>query len=717
MSFPDAFSQMVDAAGSGLGLDPQELLMLAETGTFPKRPDPVDFMQEQGTEQNIYNFVMEATNDPSMAMEAAFTDASANMASSLENEMIAQLTSEDAKIDQAAQFVGAAGLDDDMKKILLTEIADSTGVPAKKLDEKISAIQEEQKPSDPLEPFLRDTGIPEDQLITAGIPVVPPDASVDAANTLYKSVDDANQQDWTDIFDPGRKHRDQTAAAAAEQDAFDAMTAQGDTVITEEGDWIPIQDIYRMIQSGELKLEKDPYGRDMYTGRIVQGTDPNETIEKATATGGSELDSSLTDPYREAWVVSDMKKVTIPLSRLVDQQNKKITGGFKNPGTAAIRQQFASQDQPPVDLPLSAPVIPANPGEENQLATTGTIGTPSIDTSAFQEVQAFNALISGLREEYSDPYSTKDFKGSPERMKRYYAQEIRNILLDPSFDALKNTEEFRSMSHFSDYFAGGRNPSADEVTSRILSFWEESGGYAGNYHGNRVAEVKESEKAIQNITQDTRTKIQDTLTDQNKKVEQTLDNLDKDALMGEAGTTTPTGMMPVATGYLPGSDPHLRQLSGNPQRQWELLRAREMGEDVYNPVRYATRMQGFTPAFGKFLLSGEQSFLDYLANEQQAPRDVAADWERALGASRVEPLFAAGGAPDLDAGQSFMLQQYMNDPRALEHMAFAGLGGGQGYGADALMRAIQRDRELYATQQAAQGLPSTQYLSYLSGRM
>ena len=154
----------------------------------------------------------------------------------------------------------------------------------------------------------------------------------------------------------------------------------------------------------------------------------------------------------------------------------------------------------------------------------------------------------------------------------------------------------------------------------------------------------------------------------------------------------------------------------SPEQTWEAMRVSQMGDDIYNPVMWGARNVGFAPAKGQYLLSGaNQPFADFLPTAQGL--DMSNLWSEAVEAS------AAMGAPmsiqDFTP-QQFGIQGLLGGDAARENallMSYAALGGGPGVGGQAMYSRLGQMYDIFAAQQAAQGLPASGFLDYLNNML
>jgi hypothetical protein len=180
------------------------------------------------------------------------------------------------------------------------------------------------------------------------------------------------------------------------------------------------------------------------------------------------------------------------------------------------------------------------------------------------------------------------------------------------------------------------------------------------------------------------------------------------------------GAQPAAAMGGGGALPLQSTLGGmTPTKQWETLRAQEMGEDIWNPVRWGTRMQGFQPAYGQYLLSGQQfasPFHEFV--QSGAAPDTALGWQELVQASAglTSPLDITGVDPTAlgrQIGYGGLLQGDAGRTNAIL-MASAAMGAGQGMGAQALRGQLGSMYDVHAAQAAAAGQPAGGFIDWLN---
>jgi hypothetical protein len=211
----------------------------------------------------------------------------------------------------------------------------------------------------------------------------------------------------------------------------------------------------------------------------------------------------------------------------------------------------------------------------------------------------------------------------------------------------------------------------------------------------------------------------------------TQDNETEYTLGGHTWTHDPTSARPwqlkrvqPAVAMAGGAPLPLQSTLGTltPTKQWETLRAQEMGEDIWNPVRWGTRMQGFKPAYGQFLLSGKQfgsPFHEFVQSGAQP--DMAQGWQELARASAglTSPLDLAG-ADELALGRQIGYQGLITGDAARTNavlMAAAAMGAGQGYGADAMRTQLASMYDVFASEAAASGQPAGGFIDWLNQRI
>ena len=156
-----------------------------------------------------------------------------------------------------------------------------------------------------------------------------------------------------------------------------------------------------------------------------------------------------------------------------------------------------------------------------------------------------------------------------------------------------------------------------------------------------------------------------------------------------------------------------------PEQTWEAMRVSQMGEDIYNPVMWGARDVGFAPVKGQYLLSGaNQSFTNWLDRTQGGKSLNMADlWDDAvLASSTMGTQFDPSTLMPVHRNVMGLLGGDAARENALL-MSYAALGGGPGIGGQAMYSQLGRMYDIFAAQQAAQGLPASGFLEYLNNML
>ena len=162
--------------------------------------------------------------------------------------------------------------------------------------------------------------------------------------------------------------------------------------------------------------------------------------------------------------------------------------------------------------------------------------------------------------------------------------------------------------------------------------------------------------------------------------------------------------------------------SMTPTKQWETLRAQEMGENIWNPVQWGTRMQGFQPAYGQWLISGQQHTTPFHEFVQSgAQPDMAQTWQELARASAelTSPRNITNPDP-LALGRQVAYQGLLQADAARTNavlMASAAMGAGEGYGADAMRAQLGSMYDVFAAEAAAAGQPVGGFIDWLNQRI
>ena len=162
--------------------------------------------------------------------------------------------------------------------------------------------------------------------------------------------------------------------------------------------------------------------------------------------------------------------------------------------------------------------------------------------------------------------------------------------------------------------------------------------------------------------------------------------------------------------------------SMTPPKQWETLRAQEMGENIWNPVQWGTRMQGFQPAYGQWLISGQQHTTPFHEFVQSgAQPDMAQAWQELARASAGLTSPRNITNPDsLALGRQVAYQGLLQADAARTNavlMASAAMGAGEGYGADAMRAQLGSMYDVFAAEAAASGQPAGGFIDWLNQRI
>ena len=187
-----------------------------------------------------------------------------------------------------------------------------------------------------------------------------------------------------------------------------------------------------------------------------------------------------------------------------------------------------------------------------------------------------------------------------------------------------------------------------------------------------------------------------------------------------------------APSYAPGGDipfgPRLAGMRGDPVAQWEAMRTKEMGQDIWNPVQWGTRMQGFQPAYGKYLLSGQRlsgdPFYQFMGGGTRPAVPPEVHLEQA-GREMVAGSGAGGGpagwqAADMDQFSRMATYQSLLGPTSDQAkqnailMAATAMGAGEGVGAQALNRQLGSMWDVQAAEAAAAGQPVGGFINWLN---
>lgn len=167
----------------------------------------------------------------------------------------------------------------------------------------------------------------------------------------------------------------------------------------------------------------------------------------------------------------------------------------------------------------------------------------------------------------------------------------------------------------------------------------------------------------------------------------------------------------------------------SPREQYGLMRAEEMGEDVYNPVMWDTRYQGYKPEIGRYMLSGEKQLPFYQWSPKSEEQDVLSDWRRATAISaniglppdqQMDVPFGSDADEFSEFARQLAISDYLTGDSAktnMIRMTQAALGGGVGMGARAMERELGRMYDVYAAQQAATGQSTGGFINFVNSLM
>ena len=158
-----------------------------------------------------------------------------------------------------------------------------------------------------------------------------------------------------------------------------------------------------------------------------------------------------------------------------------------------------------------------------------------------------------------------------------------------------------------------------------------------------------------------------------------------------------------------------------PEQQWDILRAREMGDDAFNPVLWNARRYGLRPAFGEYLLSGglvdgtQQPFYEWLPTRGE--RDRSQDWEALVKASDLMSSGSLGWADqDLRTKNLGTLMQGDAAKTNILNMVATAMGAGEGYTSNQMRSYLSDLYNVYEAQTAGEGKPVGGFASWLDQR-
>lgn len=176
------------------------------------------------------------------------------------------------------------------------------------------------------------------------------------------------------------------------------------------------------------------------------------------------------------------------------------------------------------------------------------------------------------------------------------------------------------------------------------------------------------------------------------------------------GGAGPTGMSfgAMPTGVL---SPQVTQtFAGDPQSWFQAARIAQLGDYAALPQFQNTANMGFTPALGRYLLSGQEGeFSGYTPSTTAGA--MGSDWASAVAASQ-----AVGQMNTPLTEQQAQIQGYLTGEDARRNalaMASARYGGGAGYAAQSRQRALGNLYDLYSARAQGAGQAPGTFLSYL----
>ena len=188
-----------------------------------------------------------------------------------------------------------------------------------------------------------------------------------------------------------------------------------------------------------------------------------------------------------------------------------------------------------------------------------------------------------------------------------------------------------------------------------------------------------------------------------------------------------TGMfMRPQTSYSGGSTSVALPTTGGlygrtPEDQWDILRAREMGDDAFNPVLWNARRYGLRPAFGEYLLSGglvdgtQQPFYEWLPTRGE--RDRSQDWDALVKASNLMSTGSLGWADqDLRTKNLGTLMQGDAAKTNILNMTATALGAGEGYTSNQMRSYLSNLYDVYESQMAGQAKPVGGFAAWIDQR-
>jgi hypothetical protein len=182
------------------------------------------------------------------------------------------------------------------------------------------------------------------------------------------------------------------------------------------------------------------------------------------------------------------------------------------------------------------------------------------------------------------------------------------------------------------------------------------------------------------------------------------------ATNAETGLSAMTGIPPLSIA---------ETFYGRPGALWEAARTEQLGEKAHNPQYWKTRMQGFTPAWGRHILSSQpgESFYSYLSRSGGAP-STADDWGLAVQASGAMGTQFLPGATDTERIRAHRMKTLMSSKAEVLAMASAGLGiNPDTYMGNAAYTGLSNMYDIFEQQEAGKAGDPGKFLSWLDNLM
>ena len=171
-------------------------------------------------------------------------------------------------------------------------------------------------------------------------------------------------------------------------------------------------------------------------------------------------------------------------------------------------------------------------------------------------------------------------------------------------------------------------------------------------------------------------------------------------------------------GMPPSLSPNVQAtFASQPANYWNMARLAGMGDYASLPQFQRAASQGFTPALGKYLMSGQTvPFASYIGDPSLNVTDAQriGQWGDVVAAARS---FAPGQQPTNLTERALGLRGVLSGEDARRNalaIAASKMGGGIGYLADARQRALGNMYDLYSAKAAAAGSTPATFLSYLN---